>query len=171
MHIHIQGRHANAHKEKSRNAKGLVYHCKLHLIHMVMRWFVPVISRLTQSFIWRESLSLCLKGHSHSLYVPYCGSLSSFPWNDISVTYTGQSVPFPRHKQTSSWRQEGDRDLIMHMERDKPVPLNCQAKKWCNLGLFKVIFRGHMNEVICHISKWDWWNKIQEGPKEPPTLW
>lgn len=78
-HIHIQGRHANAHKEKSRNAKGLVYHCKLHLIHMVMRWFVPVISRLTQSFIWRESLSLCLKGHSHSLYVPYCGSLSSFP--------------------------------------------------------------------------------------------
>lgn len=129
MHIHIQGHHANAHKEKSHDAKSLVYHCKRQLIHMVMQWFVPVISRLTQSFIWRESLSLCLRSHSHSLYVPYCGSLSSFPRNDISVTYTGQSVPIPMHKQNSSWREERDRNLIMHMERDKPVLLNCLATK------------------------------------------
>lgn len=45
-----------------------------------------------------------------------------------------------------------------------------RPQRWRNLGLLKVIFWEHINEIICHISKWDGWNEIKEGTKRTPNL-
>lgn len=134
-------------------------------------WFVSDISRSTQLFVWAESLVRVWEAIVNSLHVPYCGSLSSFPWNDISVTHTGHSVPYPKHKLSNSWLGQSWQEIWLCILREISLSFwTARPQRWCNLGLFKVVFRGHMMSSAIAVKKTDEMRSKKESQEHPALL-
>lgn len=98
--------------------------------------------------------------------------ISSFPWNDISVTHIGHSVPYSRHKLNSSWLGQSWQEIWLCKLREISLSFwTARPQRWCNLGLFKVGFRGHMMSSAIAVKKTDEMRSKKEPQEHPALLW